>query len=513
MTADDATGLTVTPASVGPDTRLPALRAFFRRVRARKRLGAVLRSAVWSLLAGLVALCVLEGAAAVLGGAAPAAPVAALEFSIAIFASALALASLVVVLGAPDNATLARAVDREFSLQERLSTALEVDTGLPHGTALDPVRSALLAETEQRASAIDPRQVVRLSLPRAAWAVPVLIAAAVLLQLVPPGAFGFADPRGVISGADRNGGGLTGQQSADAAANLRRIAELIGKDAEAQSDPYLRTIARTLDRLSADVGRATVDRRVLAAELDRLLQHTRQAYARGERQGDLDRGAARQDPAEMLKSALDDIAGNRQAGATTPQDSAAPGTKPDARVAARDRTVQPSERKAVGGQAPAETATSSRLPAGWADILKNLDDYDLAELDPRSQIERTFAEQQRRERARGQPAGAAQDAGQGEGDQAGDGTRPLGNGDLAAPADGVAGGDMVLPDQAGNDGRRIRIEIPPDAVRSNVAPPPSGSAGDWRRVHEQSVARPALTADDRKVVGRYFLRSAEGRAP
>ena len=71
---------------------------------------------------------------------------------------------------------------------------------------------------------------------------------------------------------------LSRQQAADAAASLRRIAEIVDRDATQRSDPYLRTIARTLERLSAEVARASIDRRQLASELDRLIAHSQLAY-------------------------------------------------------------------------------------------------------------------------------------------------------------------------------------------------------------------------------------------
>jgi hypothetical protein len=107
-----------------------------------------------------------------------------------------------------------------------------------------------------------------------------------------------------------------------------------------------------------------------------------------------------------------------------------------------------------------------------------------------------------------QAIGAAADAGAGEGDRAGKGTRPLGDG-VPARTDLGPGTDMLLPDQVGNEGRRIRIELTPRTALSDVAPPTAGGDGNWRRDGEQPVARSALDAQDRKVVGRYFMPPAE----
>jgi hypothetical protein len=496
-------------------SRLPALHACLKAARTRSRIGSMLRGTVFSLVAALALLCGLEVFGIFFNMAVPAASHAALSeqlaFSAAVFACALALAAILSFLLTPDMATLARAADRAFALQERLSTALEVDAGLQPHAVLDPVRAALLADAERHAAAIDRRQIVRLDPPRAIWAVPVLIAAAVLLQLVPRDAFGLAASREPIAGAKHDGTGLTGQQGAEAAANLRRIAERLGKDAEERSDPYLRAIARTLERLSSDAERPGIDRRVLASALDRLLAHARQAYGQA---GNADRSATPRDVVQQLQVALDDITGNRQAKATVPREpngSAGAGSVATAEPTQANRPVQSSERKTAGGRTPSEMATPERPQAGWDDLLKDLDDYD--PVDPRIEKERAFAEQQRRARAAAQSAGAAKDAGLGEGDRAGEGTRPLSDGNPTASAELAPGAEMLLPDQAINGGRRIRIELPPDIARSGVAPPTAGGPGEWQRIQEQAVERSVLAPEDRKVVGRYFMRSPEGRGP
>src|SRR5215831_2532076 len=500
-------------------TRLPTLRACLKAVRVRTRIKSMLRGTVFSLVAALALLCGLQIAALYFEMAAPAGslallsahPLSHLAFSAVAFACVFALATLLAFVRTPDAAVLARKADRALALQERLSTALEVDKSLPPDAALGPVPSALLADAERHAATIDPRQIVRLDLPRAIWAVPMLIVAAVLLQLLPPDALSLAVSRGPVLGVDRDGPGFTNQQGAEAAANLRRIAELLDKDAEERSDPYLRTIARTLDRLSSEAERQGVDRRVVASALNRLLGYARQAYGRT---SNADRGATPRDVVQQLQAALDDIAGSRQAGAAASHEfgsSAGLGNIAAAEQGQAGRPAQPSERKTGGGRTPSEAATPNARPASWDDLLKNLDDYD--PVDPRIEKERAFAEQQRRARAASQSAGAAQDAGQGDGDRAGDGTRPLGNGGATTSTELVPGAEMLLPDQAANNGRRIRIELAPDVVLSGVAPPTAGSGTEWQRVQEQAIERWAPDAESRKVVGRYFVRSAEGRGP
>jgi hypothetical protein len=475
----------------------------------------MLRGAVFSLVAALALLCWLEisglyfDLAASSGSLAPPSehPLSYLASSAAAFACAFALATLLAFLRTPDAAVLARKADRVLALQERLSTALEVDRSLPLDTALGPVPSALLADAERHAAMIDPRQIVGLHLPRAIWAIPGLIAAAVLIQLVPPDA--LAVSRESIGGAERDQAGFTGQQGAEAAANLRRIAELLDKDAQERSDPYLRTIARTLERLSGDAERPGVDRHVLAGALEELLAHTRRAYGQA---GDAAREQASRDVVQQLQTALDDITGNRQARAAAPRE--ADGRDGAGNVAAVERgqtgrPAQPSERKTASVGTPPQTAVPGRQQT-LDDLLKDLDDYD--PVDPRVEKERAFADQQRRARAASQAAGAAQEAGQGDGDRAGDGTRPLGDGAAAATGLTPVVG-MLLPDQATANGGRIRIELPPEVALTAVAPPSAGTGGEWQRAREQAITRAMPGPEDRKVIGRYFLRPGEGRGP
>jgi hypothetical protein len=504
------------PIPGNPGTRLPTLGACLKAVRVRTRIKSMVRGAVFSLVATLALLCGLEIAGLYVDMAAPAAslallsehPLSWLAFSAAAFACAFTLATFLAFFRTPDAAALARKADRALALQERLSTALEVDRSLPLDTALGPVPSALLADAERHAAMIDPRQIVRLDLPRAIWAVPGLIAAATLIQLVPPDA--LAVSRGSIADAQRSEAGFTGQQGVEAAANLRRIAGLLGKDAQERSDPYLRTIARTLERLSADAERPGVDRRVIAGALDQLVAHTRRAYGQATNSA---HEQAPRDVVQQLQATLDDIAGKRQAGAAAPRE--ADGRDGAGNVAAAERgptgrPAQPSERKTASVGMLPQTAMPGRQQT-LDDLLKDLDDYD--PVDPRVEKERAFADQQRRARAASQSAGAAQGAGQGDGDRAGDGTRPLGNGAAAAATELAPGVEMLLPDQAAANGGRIRIELPPEVALTAVAPPTAGTGGEWQRAREQAITRAMPGPEDRKVIGRYFLRPGEGRGP
>jgi hypothetical protein len=491
---------------------LPSVQAGLLRAQSRWRLNAMLHGAVWSMILGLAVFCALRATTLLLEGEAarwlPRLLVAPslldqLATSAIALVCALVVAFIATFLLAPDLAALARAADRRFALKERLSTALEVATARPSDVAQDPVRSALLADAEQSAGSIDMGALVSLRLPRAAWGVPALLVAALLLQTVTPDTFGRVTPGVSAARNSPDNGALSSQQAADTAANLRRIAEILDQEGARRSDPYLRTIARTLDRLGAEVARATIDRPRLAHELGQLLAHTQQAYAQSDRPAD--QTAPPQHPTDLLRSALDEITGSRQAGAAPARD-----LTPKATAADRDppsRPSQPRERGKTPTQAE-QTAAAVRRLLG-TDVPWLFVDEDGAEVDPRSQLERLIAEDERRARS-AQSAGAAANAGRGEGDQAGDGAQPLGRGAGAKPTDLAATEQMLLPDPQSREGGRIRIEIPPNAALSDVAAPNSAAGGGWRRVQEQSVERPTLEAEGRQIVGRYFKRSAGG---
>jgi len=491
---------------------LPLLRSRLLDTRQRWWLRAMLHGVVWSSAFGLAVFCALAIAnllserATVL----PMPPMRPFGNQVAAgaiaFACALAFACLTAFLRAPDLPWLARAADRRFALKERLSTALEVAAARSPNVSDDPIRMALLADAEKKAGSIDTRTLVNLRLPFAAWGVPVLLAAALLLEELPPDTWHRAASE---ASAERNDTSLSRRQAEDTAANLRQIAELLDQDATRRSDPYLRTIARTLERLSADVARAPVDRSRLASELSQLLAHARQAYANGDRFAD--GGPSPRRATDLLQSALDEITGSREPRVAAADAPAAPTAKTDTADRGPPRSPSPSqERRASGEPRSAEQIAAALRRMAGGDIPWFFVDEDGAAVDPRSQLERLIAEEERRARAEAQPSGAAASAGRGDGDQAGNGVQPLGQGGGKTP-DLVAAEQMLLPELQSVEGRRIRIEIPPNTALSEVAAPTSVAGEGWRRVQEQSVEHPTLEAERLRVVGRYFKRSESGR--
>jgi hypothetical protein len=420
-----------------------------------------------------------------------------------VFAVAFAVGGLLLCLRTPELGSFARTADHKLALREQLSTALEVDERMPSDAPFDPIRSVLLAHVERRALNVDPRAIVRLGVPRAIWLLPALGLVAALLHLAPVDALASRHP--LVDTRENNA--LSKGATEKAIANLRRVADLLNQDADQRSDPYLRTIARALEHLEIEVEHASLDRHELANALDRLLAHSRQAYAQNAKG---DRGDAASKAVDLLAAARDDIAGVNpdRAPASRRPDHADPAAAELGKASASQPTSSASRpQRQARPDATIAPPSPDRAP-DQADARKDRDEYGDLEIDPRTQKERAFAEQQRRMRAAVQAVGAAADAGAGEGDRAGNGTRPLGN-DVATRTDLAPSADMLLPDQPGNDGRRIRIELTPQTTLSNVSPPAAVGDRHWRQIGEQPVARSVFDAGDRKVVGRYFMPPPE----
>ena len=490
---------------------MPVLRARLRAARRLWRIGALIECAVWSIVAALALLC-LQAAPALLhlGASTWLAPVsgsaAAIEPALAVFAVAFAVGSLLLCLRTPALDSFARIADHKLALREQLSTALEVDKRMPSDAPFDPIRSVLLAHVERHALNVDPRAIVRLGVPRAIWLLPALGLVATLLHLAPVDALASRHP--VVDSRENNA--LSKDAAEKAIANLRRVADLLNQDADQHGDPYLRTIARALEHLEIEVEHASLDRHELANALDRLLAHSRQAYAQNAKG---DRGDAAPKAVDLLAAAHDDIAGVNPDRPPAPRrpDHADPAAAAAAERATASATQPTSSASRPQRQARSDATiappSSNRAP-DQANAQKDRDEYGDVEIDPRTQMERAFAEQQRRMRAAVQAVGASADAGAGEGDRAGNGTRPLAN-DVATRTDLAPSADMLLPDQPGNDGRRIRIELTPQTTLSNVSPPAAVGDRHWRQIGEHPVARSVFDAGDRKVVGRYFMPPQE----
>ncbi len=465
---------------------LAGIRSRLADARLRARIDLLLEGLAWSLAAGLGVACAAYLLQRLGGTLAPANPWrAALSLGLAAFgASALAAAARALAFP-PAEATLARRADRLFAFDERLSTALEIDAARTSGWAAT-LRTAALAEAGQRASAIDPKRLSPLKAPAALWAVLALALALAALILVPqPLSVGT---QGVVALEP------TGQQREETAANLRQIADTIRAEA-ARPDGYRAAIARTLEDAAGEYLAGTTTFGELTQQLYQLLDH-----------------AQRLDPAERMPTAtvapaadiprlieaalnahLDQLAEPQSAAAERLPE---PGTTASAEVGPGG-----GEGGDVNNPDGVNPTPAPPTDAAYAAEMARLSTADYDEDDGLAGLPSDFKFENTRPIA-AVPVGGAAEAGKGEGDAIGRGVMPL-------AGDALAGRDafnlleaMALPLETGEAGRRIRIDVEPQALPGTPGIAPA--AGQWRGTAAEAVSRHAIGPEDRAIVARYF---------
>src|SRR5262249_3770249 len=155
-------------------------------------------------------------------------------------------------------------------------------------------------------------------------------------------------------------------------------------------DPYLRTIARALERLGTEVEHASIDRRQLASALGQLLAHSRQAYAQN---GSGDGAEVHAKAVDLLAAARDNILPSDRS-AAPPQPNNADAAAPAAAQQAAAGVVPPAssssrpqrQARPVGAVAP----PLSNGAAEKVDARNAVDEYGDLNTDARTQKERAF---------------------------------------------------------------------------------------------------------------------------
>ncbi|MCW5715783.1 MAG: hypothetical protein KIT43_14835 [Bauldia sp.] len=489
--------------------------------RARRR-AIVLRLVTASFVAvasGLAVFCILQVAYAVLGKpdwigapglAAPDAfervvgdagarhAMAGLILAVAVFAGLAVLA----IRRSPSLILLARRADRTFGNKERLSTALE----LRAAGHLGPVGQALMSDIEARPSSISVRRLVPFSLPPAAFAAIALLVAALVIV-----ATGLGRPDVAVV-TEASATVLDADEREEIAENVRRIAALINADATARNDPFLAAVARELEQVGQAVAAdAAMDRGDIAAALERLRSHAAAAYqAAGVAEG------APTDLTRLVEAAIREIQAPAAAAAAPAGDFAPPAGTPSAPQAAGPGETLP-ERAGAGevdlplGEMLAALEEDRQLPpqgfgvaataAGEVDVPQ-YDDIAAQGAPAPGQPGQAEVEV---ELAGMVPAGAAANAGAEEGDAVGGGTRDLEDGTVTEFGDPLAmAGEMLLADAEQGDGRRIRLDAPPDAMALALAAGEATDGGGWVRLVEHEISRPSLPPELRRILQAYF---------
>ncbi len=498
----------VVPAA--PDGRLAGLverlRAAGRRQRARRLFGAVTLAATAGLAALVVGL-LLEWLQPVTGWALHTGIV--LGVAAGVFAAVLLVAVAVVMSRRPDIDALARAADRRFALDERLSTALEV-AGSPQQEGL--VADVLVADAGRRSRAVEPGALLPWRWPRLLAAVPVLALIAVGITLLPP----ITRQETVATSPGAAPTALQAEERTQAASNIRRIAALVRADAERRGDTYLGAVAQTLERVGGDIESGAVDRAAVTRELAELLSHAERAYTAGEA-----RGVPHSDVPGLLQQALAQLDAPQ-----APRTPSAP-----AQVASEKPGDQQQTPNAPAGEGDANAAISQRLAAAEAaeerrrqtnvqpdrevqngEVRTRGGGYEQRVLTPQEEREQQLLDQ-RLQQAGAQPAGAAENAGRGESELAGGGEQPL-EGDEHSASETPDNSEMVLlPDQNRDSGPRVIQPAPVELNRTAIED--RGVRGDWQRQPPAAgdLDRVALPRTARAVVSRYFAGASEETAP
>ena len=515
-----------------PDPRLTALVDRLSRAQRRSTVIQFGDAVVWGIVTGLAVFCLLQLAHALLGTMAPWLAFAGLpmpewlagwrsppapQHALVAFAAGLASLGLGLVLAAqngPGIPKMARAADRRFNMDERMSTALEVAAG----TAGQPgiIAEALVRDAEVRTGAVDPNHLAPVRMPRSAVGIPLLLVVATWLTIAPPPAL-LQDAIAALRPATATE--MTQAERDEAAARLRAVAAILKQDGEERADPQLQAIARALEVLGDNYANKeeTLAAQMMAAELEKLMQLAREAYARAGETPASPRNLSR-----LVADAVRDL-----------KPKAPPGAKPGT-----DGPMNQLGQQAKGaGRLEPEVNT---MPANnpFTGLLTNREEAGRDDFAAMMQPGTTLGDMGA---GNGAPGDGVADAigdyemdddffGGGAYEGFGAGGELVGGADGAAPGDYAGVGtrelfgnegrlrrlagtnDMMLQNNALGQGRRTRFNLlPPPTEATNTDGTKPGEVAGWRQLEEAEVTRAPLPIPSRDVVSRYFRALLTGR--
>ena len=479
---------------------MSALRAIAVRAQRRWWRLALLRSATAALAAGLV-VPVVAAAAAPLGWT-HLAPLSREVLTAGLFAAigVAAVALTITWRRAPSLVDVARWLDRDAGLDERLSTALEVEEALG---AIGPAATASLVV---RAAVEDAHaHVGRARVARAiAWRWPRwpatlaagLIAGIAVVLITPEPPIGATSVDAAINDA-----ATTAALMERTIETTERIARVLADDPATADDAYVRAVAEAFDDLSERLRTGALDEAGAERELGDLLAHLLRAVEG--RDDDtiatlvtnyLDSGRVHDDGARPTDAAGSDP--DAQADAPSAQRRTEPGTATpslESMLADLERALAEAERVAAERPPPAVASDDT-----GGDFFYGVD---LSQLD-----ERRPSGLRQDGDAAGAPIGAADLSDDRPGDAAGDGLQGEGfDGAAVRLGDVEASDDVLVATDEIEGGRRITVETDPiagDGPRTGGAsldaPLPS------HRADEAAVAREGLAYAYAEVVSAYF---------
>ncbi len=501
---------------MGDPSDLAAVTMRLELARRRALRATLLAGLIWSGLAAALVLLVLEGVRVLAPQAWSSAGLPAIAFrpaalaAAAVFVAGAAVALVVASLRTPDIAAMARIAEQRFTLQERLSTALEARARVGAHPPPTVVR-ALLRDAAGQSGAIDPRRLIAMRIPRAAWLFPAVIALLAVVEFAPPAPLTVS-----VARTDAVPEAFLDLSEQTAIADLlMAVANQINRDERFRDDPMAGALARTLTSLG-DTLRATpgMERAALSARLQELLRQAETTMGTG----GLQVADAGPSPLEALAAAVRGIDTSRfqpQSELALAPDAARPSPDggPAADLAQRQAAAGGNDGSPdqPAGDSPADpragTPAAGLADAGAAPDAP-FDYYEAAQLAAEQEPAEPPAEMA------GEVAGAADNAGRGESQLAGRGTQPLGDEAPWEAATVALGEELLLAYDRPDEGRRIRLELPPEARLATLAgdnlPP---SADGHRPTAEAEVNHAAVAADRRDIVRRYFMPAGEPALP
>ncbi|HLR45991.1 MAG TPA: hypothetical protein VK092_02460 [Deinococcales bacterium] len=471
------------------------LRESLKRLSARYRLRVFLRSLTAALAGTLAAAGLWLAVSALLGREAQFVPV-----TLGAAAAALLLAAVITVLVPTDAAAASRFVEAaDPDLHARLSTGLELEK--QDGTA-GPVRQAQLADALHTAGKLKPEERIPLGPPRPLFAYLGSAAAVLAVALIihQPGTTPAADPAAPERTAAEER--LSSEEQAEVAENLRELAELFSGLDEEEEDPYLRAIARQLEELSERVAADGADREETAAELERLLQHTRTVQDIQETPEQKERLA---ELPEQLESALQDVLEPPEAlaeGAADETDGDAEAAA-DAQAETAGDAAGPSLQDLLdpdGDDSSVATAAGEQGESG-SYYEMSLDDDAIAELAERAMEQAESAPD-------GDIIGASDESGAGDSQLAGEGTQDLFGDEEGGALASEEIEQLDVPEETNPDGRRVRVEVAPEAELTEVRMTPLGRM-TWNRMSEAPTQRERVSTGSRSLTARFHTPEQE----
>ena len=472
---------------------MSVLRALATQARRRWWRLAIARCGVAAVAAGL-AVIIVSSVASLLG-VTHLSPLSRDVIAAGIAAGLVAAAMAIVISWhrAPNLIDVARWLDRDADLDERLSTALEVE-GTPAAASL--VVRAAIEDANAHVGRARIASAVPWRWPRWSVALSVGLLAGVAVVIATPRP-STAQPASVAMSVDNATAAVLLERTRT---TVDRIARVLADDPASAEDAYVRAVADAFNDLSERIRGGELDEQGAQRELDQLLAHLLRAVE--EREDDaiatlvtnyLDSGQAHDDGARPLDA--------------TNEASAVQGDAPASERRTERGTAAPSLEQMLAdlerALAEAEQVAADRPPPAVAN--DDASDFfyaaDLSQLDQR----RPSGLVQDGEAA-GTPVGAAELSDDRAGDAAGDGLQGEGPDAPSVTLGNVDTSDDVLvaTDEI-EGGRRVTVETDPTAP---TVPRSGGASLDAplpaHRADEAAVTRESFATAYAAVVSAYF---------